>query len=321
MVTTSSMDLLASQMHQVCIVSQRGSCNICGVLSFNYIKGDEPRWQAVNKVYHATNKTALASAENSETLIVFEDDGSWKSGCCSLFSCKLWHDRHGEVVKSPSTHGGRPDISPYASNHVVISSTDVLQHPTDYLLPIMRYDNPAADPDKSHQSVGGRTYLALVYIRSQDVELGLLTPAECNYVEAWKLEKHPFVKLDDKGLRYRVIHDVWWIILTTYEVPIGDSAVWELNMGGVKVEKKPRNISNSVTRKLARNLSAFNHWTQAVVTWWGKQTVSMISPFVWRISPKDSFVLHVIKYPPQIYVSWFQMIGMDAVQLLICTGP
>ena len=67
-----------------------------------------------------------------------------------------------------------PDIFPYASNHVTISSTDVLQH--------------------------------------------------------------PFIKLDDKCLRYLVIHDVRWIIFTMYMVRIGDIVVWELNMGGLKCQ-------------------------------------------------------------------------------------
>jgi hypothetical protein len=100
----------------------------------------------------------------------------------------------------------------------------------------------------------------MVYVRCQDVDDSNLelTRQEWCYLEAWKLENHPFVRLDKNGLQYRAIRDVWWVILTPYEVPIPSGAIWELVMGGDEGVKQSRGISNLVTLKLVRNLSVFN---------------------------------------------------------------
>jgi hypothetical protein len=212
-------------------------------------------WQKVNKVYHATNETALSTAEQSDSLTFSNSD---KAHPCSLFGCKLWHNADG-TVREPNTNDGRPNISPYASNHVVIPATDVLGDPEDYLLPTLPYPNPARDPDQSQRSSGGRIYIEMVYLRHEDVELDFkLTPSEQRNLDAWKLRKHPFVRLDGDNLSYRVIKDVWWLILTPYDVLIPGSAIWELDMGGDKVTKKPRVVRDALALKLVRNLSVFS---------------------------------------------------------------
>jgi hypothetical protein len=123
-------------------------------------------------VYHATDKTTLTSAETSDTL-TFSSNGAQKNCLCSLFACNLWKNY-------------RPNISPYASNHVAISSTSVLANPKDYLLPIVHYAIPASDPDKSYQSSGGRTFIEMVYVRFQDIDDSnlKLTRQEWCYLEA-----------------------------------------------------------------------------------------------------------------------------------------
>jgi len=223
----------------------------------------DKQWEAVKMVYHATNKKALSRAEQSDTLTFVNSDNISTLCPCSLFSCKLWHDRCGNVVESPSTNtkDGRPNISPYANNHVVIPCTDVLATPDDYLLPIASYPTPPADPDESHQSHGGRTYIEMLYLRHKDVKNidGELVQFDRDYIEAWKLKNHPFVQLENNVLHYRVIHDVWWIMLTPYEVPIPSSGtIWEWGMGGVRHKKLPRKIDNPVTLKLARNITILN---------------------------------------------------------------
>lgn len=220
------MDALISQMQQVTV--------------------NDKLWQKVNKVYHATNETALSTAEQSDSLTFSNSD---KAHPCSLFGCKLWHNADG-TVREPNTNDGRPNISPYASNHVVISATDVFGDPDDYLLPIRA-------PNESQRSPGGRIYIEMVYVRHKDVELDFkLTPSEQCYLDAWKLREHPFVQLDGDSLSYRVINDVWWIILTPYDVLIPDNAIWEL-VGSNEVKKKPRVVDNPLTLKLVRNLNVF----------------------------------------------------------------
>jgi hypothetical protein len=198
------------------------------------------QWKLAEMVYHATNEVTLATAEQSDTL-VFKSGHVQHSRPCSLFSCNLWQ-------------GCRPTISPYASNRVVISPTDVLRCGEDYLLPVKPYDVPVADPDKSHRSAGGRTYIEMVYVAFDEVNLKL-TPDERSYMEAWKLNNHPFIRLLNNGLHYRDIQDVWWIILTLRKVSIPNNAVWELDLGGCKEAKKPRWITNEVTRKVVNHIT------------------------------------------------------------------
>lgn len=216
---------------------------------------DDKQWQKVDMVYHATNETTLSRAEKSDILTFENLDGTSSAHPVSLFSCKLWHDRNGEVVETKHTEDGRPTISPYANNHVIIPFVDVLESQDDYLLPIAPYHNPDEDPDESYNAPSGRTTIEMLYLRHQDVHDILggheLTQAD---IEVWQLKNHPFVRRDSRGLHYRVIHNVWWVMLTPYEVPISAAAIWELNMGGERCAKFPRKIWNLVTLKLARNL-------------------------------------------------------------------
>jgi len=226
------MDALISQMQQVTV--------------------NDKLWQKIKKVYHATNETALSTAEQSDTLTFSNSDKARPTTRpCSLFGCKLWHNANG-TVHEPNTNDGRPNISPYASNHVVISATDVLGDPDDYLLPILH-------PSQWQRSSGGRTYIEMVYVRNKDVELDCkLTSSEQRNLDAWKLREHPFVRLDGDSLSYRVINDYWWIILTPYDVLIPDNAIWELDMGGDKVTRQPRVVRDPLALKLVRNLDVFS---------------------------------------------------------------
>ena len=204
-------------------------------------------WQKVKVVYHATENTRLSHAEKSE-IVVFKDSNDdricWP---CSLFSCNLWN-------------GSLPTISPYASKRVVMSTVDVLGSLDDYLLPICRYDDPTADPDKAFRNGNGLTYVELVYFRHQDVQdiQPTLTDRERIYLDAWKLRNHPFVRFDGQILSYRVIPDVWWIILTPYDVPISTGMEWKSGIPVVTNTELPatriRENSNEVTLKMARNL-------------------------------------------------------------------
>lgn len=150
---------------------------------------------------------------------------------------------------------GRPTISPYAPNRVIIPVADVLKSPQDFLIPIMSYYDPPFDPDQHEflRSHGGRTYVEMVHIRLKDIRAANLNTdsSTWHYLKTWRLQNHPFVRLDSQGrLKYCVIHDVWWIILTWDKVPIPRDAIWELDLGGEKAPKKPRYIDNPITRSL-----------------------------------------------------------------------
>lgn len=216
------------------------------------------QWQTVNMLYQDTDKNTLAEADQFETLI----DGQSRArvGRCSMFLCRHWHDPNG-TVHAPGINDGRPTISPYASNRVVIPATEVFGSPDDFLIPIHYYPDPSVDPDRSYRSSGGNTCFEMVYVRREDIVDA--TPDNV-YLQGWQLWNHPFIQYDGQSIRYRVIHNHWWLILTPYKVPIPANATWEsvrLREGEMNEMNKGyriRTVYNPVTLELVRNLSAFN---------------------------------------------------------------
>ena len=142
-----------------------------------------------------------------------------------MFSCRLWHDADGQV-HAPNRFEGRPDLSPWADNHVVLPATEVLSSPDDFLLPLCN------DVYRGRRHRGGKNeYIELLYVRDEDIAA---IPSYIRDVKLadWRIRNHPYVRLDDQGtLHYRVMKGVWPLILTPYTVPIPAGATWDKGLG------------------------------------------------------------------------------------------
>lgn len=127
----------------------------------------------------------------------------------------------------------------------------VLESPQDYLVPIFHKLSQV-------RTQAGRAYPGMIYIRANDVDGVNLSPEERSILESCRLSNHPVIKLDtSETLSYLHISDVWYIILTPYQVSIPNNARWEFDLGGDKLQERwPREITNPLALKLARNLSA-----------------------------------------------------------------
>ena len=184
-----------------------------------------------------------------------------RSALLSMFLCQLWHRGDGSVVDIKYREG-RPTISPYASHQVVLPVTQVFQKREDYLLPLRPYDIPPVHhPGEEFRSFGGNKHFEMVLIRDEDVgNADFLDDDEWSELQKWKLENHPFIHLDGDGnLKYCVIKDVWWLILTPYHVPIPAKAHWEDTRFRPSVwnpsgRPKPREVTHLLTNKLVENL-------------------------------------------------------------------
>lgn len=220
-------------------------------------------WQRVASVYHATDETDSTEAMRSEKLW-YEDSETTTihySGIMPMFSCQLSHRDDGSVFNI-NRREGRSTISPYASHRVVLPATQVFRECEDYLLPLRPYDIPPVyDPGERFRSYGGKKHFEMVLVRHEDVgEADFLNDLEWSMLQQWSLENHPFVHLDcDGNLNYRVIKDVWWLILTPYHVAIPDNAHWEDTEFRPSVWKpsgrmEPREVTNPLTKKLVENL-------------------------------------------------------------------
>jgi hypothetical protein len=163
--------------------------------------GQVIQWKTVDEVYHATNKEALSSAEESQMLIC---DWSNSLLSCSLFNCNRGYD------------GGRPSISPYASRQVVIPVENVFESPQDFLVPI----------NGVSKSKSGNYHVELLYIKYNDVDsVGL-----AKKLRHWQLENHPYIRMHSDSsnhLEYCVANKVWWLLLNPYEAPIPDGSEYD----------------------------------------------------------------------------------------------
>lgn len=196
-------------------------------------------------MYHATNNTNLTKAEQAEN-VIFNLDNNLRTLVrrpCARFSCNLFR-------------GDIPQISPYASHHVVIQATDVLETPEDYLIPI--HEPPSSLSDPSIRSPGGRTYIELLYIRDEefkdDVNIKLSTYKS---LQRWKLKDHPFIQSEDGNMKYRARRDLWWIILTPYKVSIPSYPDSWREADQLSSPNLPRRITNSMLLAVVRALPIF----------------------------------------------------------------
>jgi hypothetical protein len=214
-------------------------------------------------VYQATDEIDNTEAARSEKLW-YEDSETGTihcSGPLTMFLCQLSHRNDGSVFDI-NRREGRPTISPYASHQVVLPASQVFREREDFLLPLRPYDIPPAyDPSERFRSPGGKKHFEMVLIRHEDIgEADFLNDLEWSVLQQWRLENHPFVHLDGDGnLNYRVIKDVWWLILTPYHVPIPNNAHWEVIDFRPSVWKpsgrmEPREVTNPITKKLVENL-------------------------------------------------------------------
>ena len=179
-----------------------------------------------------------------------------------MFLCRLYHRDDGSVNDIKHMEG-RPTISPYAEHQVVIPATQVFGEREDYLLPLRPYDIQSVhDPGEEFRSRGGKKHVELVLIRHKDIGVtDFLNEPEWRELQYWRLGNHPFARLNGDGsLSYRVIKDLWWLILTPYHVPILKNARWEStrpwrspwwNPSG---RINPREINNQLTKKLVERL-------------------------------------------------------------------
>ena len=178
-----------------------------------------------------------------------------------MFLCQLSHRDDGSVFDI-NRREGRPTISPYAGYQVVFPATQVFREREDYLLPLRPYDIPPVhDPGEEFRSPGGNKHFEMVLIRNEDVKKAdFLDEDERSKLQEWKVENHPFIRLDGDGnLKYRVIKDVWWLILTPYHVPIPANAHWEntelrSSVWNPSGQTRPREVTNPLTKKLMENL-------------------------------------------------------------------
>jgi hypothetical protein len=195
-------------------------------------------FHTVKTLYHATDKETLTKAEQSDN-ITFRADKTGRR--VSLFSCKRWHRNNGQILPV--------SVSPWASNHVFVPITDVLQSPDDFLIPLQPH---------FVKSRGGKTNIEMLYVRQQDLldaDDLVLNHRTVTKLNEWKLADNPIIQLQPDGrLRYRVLHDYWFIILTPYEVAIPNNATWTRKLEGDKVKKRPRVVEFSVAKTLAAGL-------------------------------------------------------------------
>ena len=221
------------------------------------LKQTPQSWQTVASVYHATDEIASAEAVRSGKLRY----KGGETGPLSMFLCRLCHRDDGSVVNI-NNREGRPTISPYAEHQVVFPVTQVFREREDYLLPLRPYDIPPLhDPGEEFRSCGGKKHFEMVLIRHEDIRsTNFLTDPEWSDLQKWRLGHHPFVHLDGDGnLSYRVIKDLWWLILTPYHVPIPNDAHWEdTRFWGSPCKAsdgmQPREVTNPLTKKLVENL-------------------------------------------------------------------
>jgi len=203
---------------------------------------DAPR-HTVENVYHATDKEGLTEAEQLDMLTI----GEKLSLRCSHFSCRLWHRDSGELA-SPDENDGRPTVSPWASNHVVIPTLHVLENPDDFLIPLKK---------DIRRNTGGRTDIEMVYIRCNYVLEKLDTPYRD--LHEWQLSRNPIIQLERNGrLHYPVLPDLWFIILTPYNVPISGDAKWEKDLRTKRQKSKPRVVEHDVAKKVLEGLFPSN---------------------------------------------------------------
>lgn len=208
-------------------------------------------WQTVDAVYHASDDLTITVVPKLDEVGFYGPKHSIATWNCSMFSCRLWHDPNGQV-HNPNQSEGRPNLSPWADNHVVLHATEVLSSPDDFLLPLCN------DIYRGRRHRGGNDYIELLYVRDQDIAAipGYTKDVK---VERWRIRVHPYVQLDDQGtLRYRVEKDVWPLILTPYTVPIPEGATWDKDLGipgGVSRETKwNRMVDHPITWQLIKRI-------------------------------------------------------------------
>jgi len=238
------------------------AASIIEQLSQLSLVGAEPtcRWQKATSVYHATNADSetLQTTEKINIIRFSNNEGRKVNRNVSLIGCKMWHRHDGSLANGLRT----PTRSPYASQHVVLPLPNVFDSPEDILIPINHYKKcPPTSESEYPPSSGGRTFIEMLYIRNRDLVAAnpQMDYASWQALATWRLKNNPFVQVDENSpgemvLEYKVVQDLWFLLLTPYTVNIPQDAKWDRELRNDGWGPWPREVLNPVALSLLKQM-------------------------------------------------------------------